>query len=242
MTTLKINNKPVTILLILFLTFFFISLNSRRRFHHIIYFKNTPYELNVYKIIGRNPGKKMLIIGGIHNEPGGYLTADHYVDMKLERGTLIVVPRANFHTIIADKRGINGDMNRKFTSQRISEDYDSQIVEILKRLMAEADILLNLHEGSGFYRNKYISKSKNPMRFGQSIIADTDTFYKDDSSEILNLKEIAEEVIRNVNRKISKKEYYFHFNNHNTFSPNTKHPEQRKSATFFALSHFQNSG
>jgi len=239
MTTLKTIKKLTVLLLIpIFFSFRTSEPDNKGRFYHQRYFENTPYELNVYKIIGRQPGKRLLIIGGIHNEPGGYLTADHFVDVKLEKGTLIVVPRANFHTIISDKRGINGDMNRKFTPDKLSGDYDSQIVEILKNLMAEADILLNLHSGSGFYRYKYISKNKNPWKFGQSIIADTDIFNKDDSDNSINLKEIAEEVIRNVNKKIDNKEYFFHFNNHNTFSNETKHPEQRRSATFFALSHF----
>ena len=209
---------------------------NNRSFHQEIYFKNTAYELNVYRISGRQPGKTMLIIGGIHGEPGGYLTADHYVDMKLEKGSLIVVPRANFYTIIRDTRGAHGDMNRKFTNDKPATDYDSQIVEILKNLISESDILLNLHEGSGFYRDEHISERKNPDRFGQSIIADADIYYQKDSSKSVNLKEIVEEVIENVNKKIENKEYYFHFNNHNTFSPNTKHPEQRGSATFYALS------
>ena len=203
-----------------------------------IYFKNTPYELNVYRINGRQPGKTMLIIGGIHGEPGGYLTADHYVDMKLEKGSLIVVPRANFYTIIKDERGVSGDMNRKFTNDKPAKDYDSQIVEILKNLIAESDVLLNLHEGSGFYRNEYISDRKNPERFGQSIIVDADIYNQKDSSKSVNLKEIAEEVIKNINKKIENNEFHFHFNNHNTFSPNTKHPEQRRSATYYALSNF----
>ena len=58
---------------------------NKKSFHQEIYFKNTPYELNVYRINGRQPGKTMLIIGGIHGEPGGYLSADHYVEMKLEK-------------------------------------------------------------------------------------------------------------------------------------------------------------
>lgn len=211
---------------------------NNKSFHQEIYFKNTPYELNVYRINGRQPGKKMLIIGGIHGEAGGYLTADHYVDMKLEKGSLIVVPRANFFSIIKDTRGAQGDMNRKFANDKPAEDYNSRIVEILKDLIAESDILLNLHEGSGFYRDEYISDNKNPQRFGQSIIADVDIYYQKNSSKSVNLREIVGEAIENVNKKIENKEYHFHFNNHNTFSPSTEHPEQRGSATFYALSNF----
>ena len=42
-----------------------------------------------------------MLIGGIQgNEPGGFLSADLYADMSLEKGNLIVVPRANFNSII----------------------------------------------------------------------------------------------------------------------------------------------
>ena len=66
----------------------------------------------------------MLIIGGMHNEQGGFLTADKYVNISLERGNLIVVPRANFYAIIKNERGINGDMNRKFALKGKPQKYD----------------------------------------------------------------------------------------------------------------------
>jgi len=228
----------ILILTVISISFTNSSFKENKSFFHKTYFKNTPSELNIYKIKGEVPGKNMLIIGGIHNEPGGYLTADHYVDLKLEKGSITVVPRANFRTIIEDKRGIYGDMNRKFTNQRNILDADSKIVEILKNLIAEADLLLNLHEGSGFYRHTYISKKLNPMKFGQSIIADTDVFYKKYPSDSVYLQKMAEEVIRIVNNKIKNEDYYYRFNNHNTFSKNTIHAEQRTSATYYALSNY----
>ena len=40
----------------------------------------------------------MLIIGGIQgDEPGGFLSADSYADIKLDKGNLIVIPRTNFY-------------------------------------------------------------------------------------------------------------------------------------------------
>ena len=203
---MKIPKPGKGILFSLMLSFTLLSLvpfsssESKLPYDHEVYFRSTPYELNVYRIQGTQPGKALLIIGGIHNEPGGYLTADHYVDMRLEKGTLIVVPRANFQTIIQDKRGIGGDMNRKFKDGKPDKNFESKIVEILKGLIAESDILLNLHEGSGFFREKYLSTRKNPRRFGQSIIADTDVFHDERTGKTLYLKTIAAEVVRNVNR------------------------------------------
>ncbi|MBF0529637.1 MAG: hypothetical protein HQK55_10275, partial [Deltaproteobacteria bacterium] len=57
--------------------------NDSRR-EHTTYFRDTPYELNVYKIRGRKDGPTMMIIGGIQgDEPGGFLSADLYTDMAL---------------------------------------------------------------------------------------------------------------------------------------------------------------
>ncbi|MBF0539082.1 MAG: succinylglutamate desuccinylase/aspartoacylase family protein [Nitrospirae bacterium] len=202
---------------------------------HVVYFEGTDYELHVYRIYGKEPGKTLLIIGGIQgDESGGYMTADLYADMSLKKGNLIVVPRANFLSIIKHKRAINSDMNRRFNIDS-KEYYEDNVVEILKGLIDQSDFLLNLHEGSGFYSERYESDLVNPKRFGQSVIADTDVFSTKDG-RVLNLAYIAKDVIKRVNLRIKDKNHLFKFNNHRTFEKDTIHPEQRKSATFYALS------
>ncbi|MFC1540861.1 M14/M99 family metallopeptidase [Candidatus Latescibacterota bacterium] len=202
----------------------------------VTYQKNTEHELTIYFINGKESGTTMMIIGGIQgDEPGGYLAADLYADMLLEKGNLIVVPRANFNSIIRNMRGVNGDMNRKFSSNENEKyDRDDDIVEVLQNLIMKSDVLLNLHDGSGFYHPEYISDMKNPMRYGQSIIADA-SFYKKENGDIIDLEGHAKRIIESVNRNIKNPEHHFKFNNHDTISENTKHEEQRKSATFFAL-------
>ncbi len=202
---------------------------------HQVFFQNTEYELNVYRIYGENPGKTLLIIGGIQgNEPGGYLAADLYVEMSLKKGNLIVVPRANFYSILKNVRGVNGDMNRKFATVALG-DRDEAIIKQLKKLIRESDFLLNLHDGSGFYDDKWKSDLRNPNRYGQSIIADCDTFYSKKYDTEFNLADMASDICQKVNRKIDNSKHHFHFNNHRTFEKNTPHAEQRKSATYFAV-------
>lgn len=46
---------------------------------------------------------------------------------------------------------------------------------------------------------------------------------------------MADRVCQQVNSQIKNPRHHFHFNNHRTASEDTLHPEQRKSATFFAL-------
>ena len=82
---------------------------------HSVFFEGTDHELHVYRIHGKISGKTLLLIGGIQgDEPGGFLSVDHYADISLAKGNLIVVPRANFQSIIYQRRKINADMNRKF--------------------------------------------------------------------------------------------------------------------------------
>jgi hypothetical protein len=202
----------------------------------VTYLKNSEQELTIYFIDGKIPGNTMMIIGGIQgDEPGGYLAADLYADMLLEKGSLIVVPRANFYSIRKNQRGVNGDMNRKFDLNQKIDDADSRIIDILDNLIARSNVLLNLHEGSGFYNPEYISDIRNPDRFGQSIIADAATYTNPEGKKI-DLLGPASQVIQEINENIPAADHKFHFNNHDTFSESSKHKEQRKSATFYALS------
>ncbi|MEK6600173.1 MAG: M14/M99 family metallopeptidase [Deltaproteobacteria bacterium] len=219
--------------------FFFIFLagNGFCKTLHEVYFKDTEYELNIYKVYGAEKGKTLMIVGGIQgDEPGGYLSADLYADMALRKGNLIVVPRANFFSIIEHKRAINWDMNRRFAITNSKEYYEDKIVEILKGLMSQSDFFLNLHEGSGFFRESYESGLKNPMRFGQSIIADADIYYSKEKGANIPLGDIARKIAEHVNKIIDNQQYHFRFNNHRTFEKSTQHAEQRKSASFHALS------
>ncbi|HOD54386.1 MAG TPA: M14/M99 family metallopeptidase [Candidatus Cloacimonadota bacterium] len=221
-----------TFLLLLMLIYFNLSYSETEVFK---YFENTDYELNVYHIKGKEPGKTLMIIGGIQgDESGGYLSADLYVDTILEKGNLIIVPRANVPTIVQNKRQITKDMNRRFDEPK-TNIFEDQVVEILKELMHKSDILLNLHEGGGYYRETYIDKMHNPMKFGQCIIADTDSFYVEKKAQTIKLGDIARTICLAVNPKISDEKYHFRFNNHNTVSSTTKHLEQRKSATYYGL-------
>ncbi|MDL2226252.1 M14/M99 family metallopeptidase [Deltaproteobacteria bacterium OttesenSCG-928-M10] len=202
---------------------------------HLIFWAGTPQEIEVYKIYGRREGPTVMILGGIQgDEPGGFMSADLYADLALKRGNLIVVPRANFKSIIKNNRGPDGDMNRKFQGD-LSRDPDQATVEIIKDLMAESDLLLNLHDGSGYYRPTWESELANPNRYGQCIIADADVFTHPETGRVIPLAEYAEEVVRRVNEDISEPLYKFHFFNTKTGDSDSRHKEQRGSATWFAL-------
>lgn len=201
---------------------------------HQVYFADTSNELNVYRVYGARDGKTLMLIGGIQgDEPGGFLSADLYADISLQQGNLIVVPRANFYSIMLNHRGPDGDMNRQF-GDPVTAKRHKQIVEVLKSLMAQSDILLNLHDGSGFYRPRWEGPQANPKRFGQSVIADTDRYRLPDGST-LDLERMAQRVLERVNTQIDDPKYKLLFNNHRTAAPDSPNKEQRLSATFYAL-------
>ncbi|MGA1861512.1 hypothetical protein OWM07_01305 [Deferribacter thermophilus] len=222
------------LILIVFLVYKSLLAVERPSTVHDVYFKGTDYELHVYKIYGRIPGNTMLIVGGIQgDEPGGFLSADLYSDLRLEKGDLIVVPRANFKSIILFNRGVDGDMNRIFHKNRIETEMD-KVVAIIKKLMSESDIFLHLHDGWGFHYPKYIDSLRNPKRFGQSIITDAD-IYECGNGKKIDLKNIALKVLNEVNQKIGEEKYYMHYFNTNTDDPKTPFSDMKKTATYFAL-------
>jgi hypothetical protein len=202
---------------------------------HTVFFEDTDYELHVYRIFGKIPGKTLMLIGGIQgNEPGSFHSADLYTELSLAQGNLIVVPRANFKSIVLNRRQINEDMNRKF-AEDTRYNYETKIVAILKKLISESDALLNLHDGSGFYSDQWESPNRNPMRYGQSIIADCDVYHDPKTGKTIRLGSMARAISERVNRFIENPEHHIRFNNHRTKDPDTPHREQRKSATFYAL-------
>ena len=155
-----------------------------------VFFTGTNHELEVYKIYGRQDGPTMLIIGGIQgDEPGGFLSADSYADIKLEKGNLIVIPRTNFYSIMLFNREVKGvDMNRLF--DKTPNDWQGDIVNKIKEYMKESDIFLNLHDGWGFHYPEHISWHKSPDRFGYSVIVDEEEFTCKDG-RVLKLGEMA---------------------------------------------------
>jgi hypothetical protein len=201
------------------------------------FFKGSDQEVEVYRLFGRERGPTVLIFAGIHgDESGGYLAADRYVGLKLVKGNLIIVPRLNLYAILTGKRtGLSGgDMNRKFHPSEENKDPDDKIVGLAKSLMDRADLILNLHQGYGFYSPVWIDQARNPIRWGQCNVIDISTFNLPDGRR-LYLEHFGQEVAQKINSKLINKRYHFHVNNTNTFSKMSLHEEQRRSLTYYAL-------
>ncbi len=177
-------------------------------------------------------GPTILIVGGIQgDEPGGFNAASLLVtDYRISKGQLWVVPNLNFASIIYRSRGIHGDMNRKFA--RLDEnDPEFDAVQTIKAIITDpqVDLVLNLHDGSGFYRREYIDRKHNPQRWGQSLIID--------QAELAGVKygqlqRLAEQVIDSVNSRIGTRKHRFAVRNTRTRDGDR---EMEKTLTYFAI-------
>lgn len=180
-----------------------------------------------------NAPRAVLVVGGIQgDEPGGFsaatLLATRY---EIQEGAVWVVPNLNFPSIIKRSRGLHGDMNRKFA--RLDEsDPQFSTVRRIQELIRHPDVglVLNLHDGSGYYRRDYQNDLCNPARWGQSVIIDQNDL---PSGVFMNaLAEEAARVTEEVNRRLIKPLHALHVHNTNTAAGDK---EMEKSLSYYAV-------
>ena len=190
------------------------------------------WDFTLHKHTSSQPGPTMLVIGGIQgDEPGGFNAASLLVtDYRIQSGEVWVVPNLNFESIIKRSRGVHGDMNRKFKGIR-QNDPEFNLVEKIKSIIkdTQVDIILNLHDGSGFYRTEYVDKLRGPQRWGQSLIIDQTALIGVNYGQ---LSTIAEAIIQQANLKIKNKEHRYHIKNTKTRAGNA---EMEKTLTYYAI-------
>lgn len=176
----------------------------------------------------------LLVVGGIQgDEPGGFsaaaLLATHY---RFTRGTLRIVPNLNFPAIIQRSRGPHGDMNRKFAALSPKDPEYATVRRIQALITApDVDLILNLHDGSGFYRPTRESAMRNPDRWGQSVIIDQTAC---PGVRFGELETLARSVAADANRSLLAPEHVLHVKNTRTGEGDA---EMAKSLTWYALNH-----
>jgi hypothetical protein len=177
----------------------------------------------------------LLVIGGIHgNEPGSYfataLLAQYY---HITKGNLWIVPNLNRLSIQQNLRGANGDMNRKFADID-PNDPDINTVQEIQKIITDPQVslILNLHDGHGFYRKAYQNTIFNPNAWGQTCVIDQGNI--DSSQPYANLNDIAAKVSQKVNGELIENHHYFDVRN-----TNTKFDDEamKHSLTYFAVTH-----
>ncbi len=199
---------------------------------------STAFALPFQLIKKENPASAspiLLVISGIHgNEPGSYfaaaLLAQYYT---ITKGNVWIVPDLNKPSIFQNSRGINGDMNRKFAE--INEtDPDYAAVSEIKNIIKDPKIglILNLHDGHGFYRKEYQNTIFNPNAWGQTCVIDQIDL--NTSHPFSNLNEIASLVSHSINKHLIEDHHFFDVRNTNTQFDDEA---MRHSLTYYAVTH-----
>jgi len=191
-------------------------------------------KIDLYKREHKDSNTTLLIVGGIHgNEAGGYFAPSLLVsNYTILSNNLWIIPNLNQASIMAYKRGVNGDMNRKFAKKLSKKDKDKDIVDEVKKIILDkkVSLVLNLHDGHGFYRKNYQGTVFNPTAWGQTCVIDQCKL--NTKQKFGNLNKIASQVTQKVNKKLLNKHHIFDVRN-----TKTKFDDEamQLSLTYFAV-------
>jgi len=198
-------------------------------------FFNTLYGFKLITKGDSNSSNTLLVVAGIHgNEPGSYFSASLLSQYyTIEKGSVWIIPNLNNASIIKNRRGIFGDMNRKFL-HIADNDPEKETIEDLKRIILQKNIgmVLNLHDGHGFYRQKHHSTLFNPNAWGQTCVIDQ--CHLDNNSTYKRLNAIANKVTQVINNQLLEPSHAFNVKN-----TKTKFDDEamQHSLTYFAVTH-----
>lgn len=174
----------------------------------------------------------VLVVGGIQgDEPGGFSAATLLItSYRITEGAVWVVPNLNFPSIIQRSRGLHGDMNRKFAALSKTDPEYTTVRKIQELILKPGlQLILNLHDGGGFYRPVQESADRNPARWGQSLIIDMAEMPDHPKGK---LEARGNAVLKNVNQKLLDPTHALHLKNTLTSQGN---PEMEKSLSWYAV-------
>jgi len=153
----------------------------------------TDYETPVYIIKTDYKEPAIMIVAGTHGSEKAGIKAAEYLkkNLHIERGTLIIIPKAN---ILACEENVRCfppeiNLNRVYPGNSQGNPVEKLAYEIFN-LMKKYDIglLVDLHESIEFYW-------KNPKNYGQTVVIDSGDDY---------LFELSSFLVEEMNKGISE--------------------------------------
>ena len=139
------------------------------------------YETTVYKFTSNVPGKKCVIVGGIHgDEVAGWKAALQLKERRNFIGEVLIIPQANIFACKRNERypgrgtAINGitykDLNRNFPG-KADGNITQQIAHAISQTVIDfdADIIIDLHESLRSSSSSYFD-SDTSSRLGDLLI------------------------------------------------------------------------
>jgi hypothetical protein len=235
---LKLSNSIICILFILNIFSINLSANNKNFIKSTVANKQhlKDFDFDFIKK-GKDDNNTFLVVGGIQgDEPGGFMAASllatHYT---ITKGSVWIVPNLNFYSIIQRSRGPFGDLNRKF-AKLSKDDPEYDLIQRIKSYIKDPHValILNLHDGSGFYRPMYIDRWHQPLTWGQSVVIDQEMLQN--GSRYADTYNISQEVVKYLNKHLLKQEdIYRTKNTHTRFGKTFEEQEMAKTLTYYAV-------
>ncbi len=143
----------IIVLVLLSISFVIFSYNSRSSY---VLMEDSEYWTPYYVVESLIPGPTVLVIAGIHgNEMAGIEAAETFLDYKINKGKLIMIPRANR---IACEDGVRTpyymqDLNRCFVGEEKGTQTEKLAWEISNIIHTyKVTAVIDLHESEGNYQ------------------------------------------------------------------------------------------
>ena len=157
----------------------------------------TDYETPVYIIKTDDREPTIMTVAGTHgNEKAGIEAVEYLKDnIKIEKGTLIILPRAN---IVACEKAVRNfppdiNLNRVYPGNPQGNSIEKLACEIFNLMKQyDIDLLLDLHESIEFYK-------KNPKNYGQTLVIDSDDDYLHSLSSFI-VEEMNKDIVEDSNK------------------------------------------
>lgn len=143
--------------------------------------EDTIYETTVYKYTSNIPGKRCVIVGGIHgDEVAGWKAALQLKERRDFIGEVLIIPQANIFACKRNERypgrgtAVNGikykDLNRNFPG-KANGNVTEQIAHAITQTVIDfnADIIIDLHESLRSSSSSYFDQDTS-SRLGDLLI------------------------------------------------------------------------
>ena len=146
--------------------------------------EGTRYETPYHVSHGKAPGPTLLVIAGAHgDEPGAWRAAEELIlRLRPQRGTLIVIPRANAVAVELGRRSTPelGDLNRLYGAT----SYELPMAEVAAEIVAlveeqRVDVVIDLHESWAPFVEPDGDGEIDTAKLGQTVSSDAGEYATD---------------------------------------------------------------
>ena len=108
--------------------------------------------LEIITFAAETPGKRLLVLGGVHgNEPCGPIAIRRAAallgsgELQLREGQVTFVPVCNPRAAAENRRYVESNLNRRLVPKADPRTYEDRLGNILCPLLESCDVLLDLH-------------------------------------------------------------------------------------------------